>query len=109
MLKRRRVRNAIVAAAIVLAAAPAAFAFFAEAERERTAAFLEEVRTAQDRARFAGRKIIDTPEGTTTLDLRADRPGRAHVESASRPSGRRPSWRGSPPGRFSDPALISEN
>src|SRR5262245_43159619 len=108
-MRRKSLRNALIAAAIVLVAAPAAFAFFAEAERERAAVFLEEVRGAQDRARFAGRKIVETPEGTTTLDLRADKPGRVHVESASRPSGRRPSWRGAPRGRFSDPALIAEN
>jgi negative regulator of sigma E activity len=104
-------RRMLIAAAVALLAAPAAFAFFAEAEHGRAAALLEEIREAQERVRYAGRKVVETPEGTTTLDLRAERPGRARVEHASRPSGRRPHpWAGrGARGRFSDPALIAEN
>jgi hypothetical protein len=111
MKRGKTVRNALAAAGIALIAAPAAFAFLSEASHDRTAAFLEEVRAAQDRVRYAGRKIVENPDGATVLDLRADRPGRVHVEVVSRPEGRRAgSWPGrGARGRFSDPALIAEN
>jgi len=110
MTPKKKIRHAIAAAAVALLAAPAAFAFFAEASKDRAVRFLEEVRVAQDRVRFAGRKVIETPEGPAIYDIRADRPGRPHAETVSRPSGRRGSWggRGSRT-RFSDPALIAEN
>ena len=108
---RKKLRTAIVAAAVALLAAPAAFAFIAEAARDRASTLLEEIRAAQDRVRFAGRKIVDTPEGQSVFDLRADRPGRVHAEPVVRPTGRRSTpWMGrAARGRFSDPDLITEN
>ena len=106
-----KLRRVLIGAAVAFLAAPAAFAFFAEAERDRAVALLESVRAAQERVRYAGRKVVETPEGTTVLDFRADRPGRPRVESVSRPAGRRThGWTGrGVRGRFSDPALIAEN
>jgi len=108
-MRHRRFRQILIAAAIAGITAPAAFAFLAEAAKDRTADFLEEIRSAQDRVRFAGRRRIETPEGSTVLDLRSDRPGRVHVDPVSRPSGRRSSGFGGRGRRFSDPALIVEN
>jgi len=105
------IRNVLVTAGLALIAGPAAFAVFAEASHGRAAAFLEEVRAAQDRVRFQGRKTVAYRDGSIVLDLRADRPGRVHVESIQRPPGRRASgWAGrGSRGRFADPVLISEN
>src|SRR5688572_7888713 len=107
-MKHRRLRQVLVAAAVAGIAAPAAFAFLAEAAQDRTAEVLEEIRSSQERVRFAGRRRIDTPEGSTVLDLRSDRSGRVHVDAASRSGGRRTGW-GGRGRRFSDPALIVEN
>ncbi|HTF56523.1 MAG TPA: sigma-E factor regulatory protein RseB domain-containing protein [Planctomycetota bacterium] len=111
MMSRRMVRNVLATAGIALLAAPAAFAVLAEASHGRDAAFLEEVRAAQDRVRFQGRKVVAFHDGTAILDVRADRPGRLHVETVQRPAGRRGfGWPGrGPRGRFADPALIAEN
>ena len=111
MTPRKKLKHAVVAAAVALLAAPAAFAFFAEASHDRTVALLEEIRTAQDKIRFAGRKVIESNEGASVYDLRADRPGRVHAEPVSRPAGaRRGGWAGrGARGRFADPALIAEN
>jgi hypothetical protein len=110
MIARSKVRQALAAAAVALVAAPAAFAFFAEASQDRTVAFLNGVRASQDRLRFAGRKTVETSEGPAVYDLRADRPGRVHAEPVSKPPGRRGGWSGrSARGRFTDPALIAEN
>jgi hypothetical protein len=111
MMSRKMIRNVLATAGLALLAAPAAFAVFAEASNGRAAAFLEEVRAAQDRLRFQGRKVVAFHDGTVVLDVRADRPGRARVEVVSRPPGRRGfSWPGrGPRGRFADPALIAEN
>ena len=124
-MNRKHLRSVLAVAGVALLAAPAAFAFLAEASHDRTAAFLEEVRAAQDRPRFAGRKVVESAEGPTVLDVRADRPGRVHVDVVSRlrgeensasaaqarPAGRRSgSWPGrGPRGRFTDPSLIAEN
>src|SRR5258705_148427 len=107
----KRARNILAVAGLILLAAPAALAVFSEASHNRDAAFLEEVRAAQDRVRFQGRKTVAFHDGTVILDVRADRPGRTRVEIVQRPAGRRGSgWpgRGSR-GRFADPALIAEN
>lgn len=111
MMRRKNLRPALMAGAVVLLAAPAAFAFFAEAAQDRATSVLEVVRASQERVRFAGRKIVETPEGSAVVDLRADRPGRVHVENVDRSSGRRGrTWAGGGPrGRFSDPSLIAQN
>jgi len=111
MAPRKKLKHAVAAAAVALLAAPAAFAFFAEASHDRTIALLEDVRAAQDKVRFAGRKVIESQDGASVYDLRADRPGRVHAEPVSRPAGaRRGGWGGrGARGRFNDPALIAEN
>ncbi len=111
IISTKPLRGVLSAAAVALIAAPAAFAFLAEASHDRTASFLEEIRAAQERIRFAGRKTVDYPDGQAVLDVRADRPGRVHVDPVSRPAGRRAApWPGrGPRGRFGDPALIAEN
>lgn len=107
----KRFRNILAIAGLTLVAAPAALAVFAEASHGRDAAFLEDVRAAQDRVRFQGRKTVTFRDGSAVFDVRSDRPGRVHYEPVSRSPGRRGSFwpgRGSR-GRFSDPTLIAEN
>ena len=109
MKKRKSIRTLAAVAGLTLAVAPAAYAFWSEASRDRAAALLGEIRDAQE-IRFAGRKVVESPDGSITLDLHADKPGRVHADVVAR-TGRRSSafgGRGSR-GRFSDPELIARN
>ena len=110
-MTRQRLRHALAAAAIALAVSPAALAVLAEASQSRMAAFLEEIRAAQERTAFAGRRAVTRPEGSAVHDIRSERPRRYHVEAVSPPQGRRPiPWMArTPRGRFGDPALIADN
>jgi hypothetical protein len=107
MTKRKSIRTLAAVAGLTLAVAPAAYAFWSEAALDRAAALLGEIRDAQE-IRFAGRKVIESPDGSVTLDLRADRPGRIQADVVSRTGRRSHGSRGSR-GRFSDPELISRN
>jgi hypothetical protein len=83
MTKRKSIRTLAAVAGLTLAVAPAAYAFWSEAALDRAAALLGEIRDAQE-IRFAGRKVIESPDGSVTLDLRADRPGRIQADVVSR-------------------------
>src|SRR5262245_1634584 len=113
MLARKPIRNLLTVLAIAIVVAPAAYAFWTEAagkfDRDRAAALLAEIRGAQD-VRFMGHKVLESPEGSVVVDLRADKPGRVHADVVSRTGKRGHSGfgRGSR-GRFSDPELIAQN
>jgi len=107
-------RTVLVLGGFVLLAAPIGLGLFAEASNNRSVALLEDIRAAQDRVRYQGRRVLTTPESTSVLDIHFERPGRVKVDPVVRPSA--PARKGflsgagrGPRGRFSDPALILEN
>jgi len=107
-------RTVLILGGFVLLAAPIGLGLFAEASKSRSAALLEDIRAAQDRVRYQGRRVLTAPESTSVLDIHFDRPGRVKVDPVVRPS--TPARKGfltgagrGPRGRFSDPTLILEN
>jgi hypothetical protein len=111
----RALRSVLVIGGFALIAAPIGASLLAEASNNRSVALLEEIRAAQERVRFQGRRVMTTPESTSVIDIHFDRPGRVKIEPVGKPpSGARrgfhlPGAGRGPRGRFSDPALILEN
>lgn len=111
----KTVRTILVLGGFALLAAPIGASLIAEASNNRSVALLEEIRAAQERTRFQGRRVMTTPDSTSAIDIHVDRPGRVKIEPVGKPpSGARrgfhlPGVGRGPRGRFSDPALIVEN
>lgn len=89
-MNRRRPLLTVLAFGLV--AAPIAAALISDVALERDAAWLEEVRDAEERAAYRGRRLVTTQpdEGRTILDIDTTTGGRPRVSIAGRrlPDGR---------------------
>ncbi len=123
----RTPRRLLAAVALAVLSVPLGFGLAAEVADDRSAAWLAEVRDAEERVPHQGRRAVTLPEEDGTqellLDVDARRPGSPRVSPAGPAPAALPKpvrWMGflrgavegsggRRPGRFSDPDLIVRN